>query len=236
MGLVSLFSKADRLYCVIPAKNSGWRNKFNQPKRNSEAMQDVIRHLPAVIYEFAIYPNGQKKFHYFSPNCQEILGISQEAVLANSDALYGIIFEEDLPALIDSSSESQLNSAEWYWQGRIKHGNSVKWAEFRSNHEVLSDGTVLRRGIIQDITQRKETQKESELKYQELVEKLPIGIVIHRDGKLLFGNTQAHLILGAKKSKELLGSDVLDFVHPKHRESVRKRQVELAAGQSVPMV
>jgi PAS domain S-box-containing protein len=112
----------------------------------------------------------------------------------------------------------------------------IKWVEFRSNHELRSDGVIIRRGIIQDITERKETTKESEIRYQSLVERLPIGIVIHTQGKLVFANAQAHLILGVKKSKDFIGSNVLDFVHPDYRDRVRERMMEVAAGVPAPMM
>jgi PAS domain S-box-containing protein len=199
-------------------------------------MEDFVKHLPAVIYEYAIHPNGDKRFNYISSNCQTILGLSADAILQDYTALDGIIHEEDLPYLKDTAVESRENASEWHWQGRVRVNDRIKWVEFRSNHEICKDGTILRRGIIQDITERKETQRESEVRYQALVEKLPIGIVIHKQGRLLFANAQAHLILGAKKSKELIGSSVLDFVHPDYRESIIRRMKEVAAGVPAPMV
>ncbi|MFZ6009649.1 MAG: PAS domain S-box protein [Bacteroidota bacterium] len=199
-------------------------------------MQDLFRHLPAVIYEYAIHPDGKKCFHYVSPASENILGLKPEAILRDEQALYDIIHEDDLLSLQDTSSESRENSAEWYWQGRIRHGENIKWVEFRSNHELRADGVIIRRGIIQDITARRETAKESEVRYQALVERLPIGIVIHSQGKLIFANAQAHLILGAKKSKDLIGTDVLNFVHPDFREKIAKRMKEVASGVPAPMM
>ncbi len=199
-------------------------------------MQDVLRHLPAVIYEYAVHPNGKNVFNYISSNCLFILGISDKDILASEDALYAIIHNEDLASLQETTAESTQAGKEWYWQGRIKFNNQLKWVEFRSNHERKSDGLILRRGIIQDITERKQSLDQSELRYQELVDKLPIGIVIHKDGKLLFGNPQAHQILGAKKSKDLIGTSVLDFVHPNFHGTIERRMLEVAAGVPAPMM
>jgi PAS domain S-box-containing protein len=68
------------------------------------------------------------------------------------------------------------------------------------------------------------------------VEKLPIGIAIHNGGEIVFANTQAHLIIGAKKKHELIGKNVLDFVHPDHRLKVKERMKEAAGGVPVPMM
>jgi PAS domain S-box-containing protein len=199
-------------------------------------MQDLVKHLPAVIYEYAIHADGEKCFTYISPNSETILGISAEAIMMDHTLVESIVHEEDIPSLRDTALESREKEKELHWQGRVRVNGNVKWVEFRSSPELKDDGTIVSRGIIQDITARKETAKESEVRYQALVEKLPIGILIHKQGKLLFANAQAHLILGAKKSKELLGISVLEFVHPDYRESITRRMQEAAAGVPVPMM
>jgi PAS domain S-box-containing protein len=199
-------------------------------------MQDLIKHLPAVIYEYAIHPDGRRCFNYVSPNCDAILGVDHAAIQSDQETLYSVIHEEDLESLKETSFRSHHNSSEWHWQGRAKVNGKTKWVEFRSNHEKHDNGVIIRRGIIQDITERKETTKESELKYQSLVEKLPIGIVIHKEGRLLFANTQAFLILGVKKTSELIGSNVMDFVHPDYRMGILQRMKEVAAGVPAPMM
>ena len=132
--------------------------------------------------------------------------------------------------LAKTSANAEQAGAEWNWQGRMIVGGKVKWVEIRSNHTLNPNGTILRRGLIQDITERKETAKESELRYQALVERLPIGVAIYRDGKVLFANTQAHLILGADKSQNLIGTDVLNFVEPEHHQRIIRRMKEVAEG------
>ena len=81
---------------------------------------------------------------------------------------------------------SERGAKEWNWQGRISVRGKLKWMEFFSNQESKSDGSIVRRGIIQDITARKDRADESEVKYLESIELLPIGIIIHKKGKLLY--------------------------------------------------
>src|SRR5687768_15815767 len=117
-------------------------------------MQDVIKHLPAVIYEYAVHPNGEKRFNYVSSNSQKILGLNADAIMRDEDEMYSIVHEEDLLYLKDTALQSREEGVEWHWQGRVRVNGKVKWVEFRSNHEVQPDGVILRRGIIQDITER----------------------------------------------------------------------------------
>ena len=199
-------------------------------------MQDLIRHLPAVIYEYSIHPDGTRRFDFISEACHSILGLASSDILRDSTLMDGIVHQEDRVDLAKTSANAEQAGAEWNWQGRMIVGGKVKWVEIRSNHTLNPNGTILRRGLIQDITERKETAKESELRYQALVERLPIGVAIYRDGKVLFANTQAHLILGADKSQNLIGTDVLNFVEPEHHQRIIRRMKEVAEGLPGAMV
>jgi PAS domain S-box-containing protein len=199
-------------------------------------MQDLIRHLPAVIYEYSIHPDGTRRFDFISEACHSILGLASSDILRDSTLMDGIVHQEDRVDLAKTSANAEQAGAEWNWQGRMIVGGKVKWVEIRSNHTLNPNGTILRRGLIQDITERKETAKESEVRYQALVERLPIGVAIYRDGKVLFANTQAHLILGADKSQNLIGTDVLNFVEPEHHQRIIRRMKEVAEGLPGAMV
>lgn len=199
-------------------------------------MQDLFKHLPAVIYEFVRYPDNRKRFNYVSDACETILGIKAEDLLRDYTLLQSIIHEQDLAFLEDFGADSVSRSGEWNWQGRLTADGGIKWVEFRARAERQPDNAIIVRGIIQDVTQSREHNQESERRYQSLVEKLPIGIVIHQKGRLLFGNAQAHAIFGIKPSRSLIGADVLDFVHPEYRGKIAERMQEVEAGVPVPMM
>jgi len=81
-------------------------------------------------------------------------------------------------------------------------------------------------GITHDITARKcaeEALRESEEKYRQVVELSPDAIAIHSDWKFVYVNPAGVRLFGAEDAGELIGKDVLDFVHPDYREFVGKR-------------
>lgn len=65
--------------------------------------------------------------------------------------------------------------------------------------------------------------KRSEERYRELVESAPIAIGIHCEGKVVYVNSFAVKLFGAKDEKELLGKPVLDLVFPSFRDLVIDR-------------
>ncbi len=199
-------------------------------------MNDIIRQLPAVIYEYTIHPDGTKRFTFISDACESILGVTSEAVLQEPSIMDSLIHEEDFSTLAERSQESYKQERELNWRGRMIIRGEERWMEVRSNHEVDENGTTVRRGIIQDITERKSSGKESEIRYQGLVERLPMGIAIHNHGKLVFANAHAHLILGAQKSNEIIGTHVMNYIHPDYRENLLERMREVAAGVPAPMI
>jgi PAS domain S-box-containing protein len=197
-------------------------------------MFDFMQKLPGVIYEYRIRQDGSKSFTFISKNCYDILGVSCEALMQDASILKNIILEEDRSSFEASSSESHRQHTDWNWEGRILVNGITRWIEARSNVEVL-DGYVNRKGIILDISERKRREQETELRYESLVQHLPLGVGVHVGGKLVFANRYAYQIMGAKPN-ELIGKSVLDMVHPDYQHAVIERIAKVAVGESLPLM
>ncbi len=198
-------------------------------------MQDLIRHLPAVIYEYAVKPDGTRRFDFISDACKSILGLLPEAIMQDATLIESIIHKDDLEDLLKSSASCEEAGSELSWQGRMLVNGNIRWLEIRSNHQVKEDGTILRRGLIQDITERKDAAKVSEHRYQSLVERLPIGMIIHQHGQIVFANTQAYMILGADTSQRLIGTEISKFIAPDRQHWVVGKVKDVALGLPVAM-
>ena len=81
-----------------------------------------------------------------------------------------------------------------------------------------------------------ETLQESELRYRALVEWSPEAITVHRDGIVIYANPVAFRMFGTTTAKDLLGTPVLDRIHPDFRQSVLKRLKYMTDGGNTPMV
>jgi PAS domain S-box-containing protein len=59
--------------------------------------------------------------------------------------------------------------------------------------------------------------------YRQLVEQSPEAMLVHRQGVILFANGTCREFFGASSTGDLLGRQVLDFVHPADRSAVKER-------------
>ena len=77
-----------------------------------------------------------------------------------------------------------------------------------------------------DITEKtcaEEMLKESEERYRNLVELSTNAIYIAIDGKYVFSNRAGVRLLGANGPDEIVGREVLDFIHPEFRDAEHQR-------------
>jgi len=65
--------------------------------------------------------------------------------------------------------------------------------------------------------------QESEQRYRQLVELAPIAIAIHHIGVIRFVNPACVSILGARTAEDIVGKNILDFVHPDCHSFVKSR-------------
>jgi len=93
--------------------------------------------------------------------------------------------------------------------------------------------------IAQDVTERRRAQellRESEERYRNVVELSPDAVFVHQDGKLIFVNTAAVKLVGASGAEQLVGTDIMQLVHPDFRTTVRSRLKVLSRGREVPLI
>ncbi|MDI7742686.1 PAS domain S-box protein [Lysinibacillus fusiformis] len=88
--------------------------------------------------------------------------------------------------------------------------------------------------IRNDITEKKlaeDSLKESEERYRKVVERSPLGIVVHQDGKIIFANNSARRIM---KVDDANGKPILSFVHEDYKEVSKERMLNSSIGSEVP--
>lgn len=99
-------------------------------------------------------------------------------------------------------------------------------------------GRRVLQGFFRDVSARRAAEsalRESEVRYRTLVNHAPIGIVVHRNGKMRFVNRKLAELAGLPSPTMLAGKQIMDFVHPDSRRLVTERLAALAgSGKPLP--
>ena len=212
-------------------------DKINETRQTS--MQQIINKLPAVVFEYTVFPDGSRDFTYVSPRCQEILGLSQEIILSGILPMRQFIHPDDWESFLQSSEKSIASVSEWRWQGRMLQEDRIVWVETLSTPTRLEDGRVAWSGFITDITERKnleERKGEAERSYRDLLEQIPLAIGIHKKGKFVYVNRYALTMMAASCPEDMIGRNVIDFVHPKFLGIAKSRVKQALSGQPTPVI
>ena len=77
--------------------------------------------------------------------------------------------------------------------------------------------------------------RESEDRYRRLVELAPDAIIVHRGGPILMINDAGVRLYGGRSRDDFIGRNVLDFVHPRHRDKARRRMRRAMTGEALPL-
>ena len=110
------------------------------------------------------------------------------------------------------------------------------WTELRGLAPVIEGTRSYVMGTLQDISDRKDTLdtlRESEAKYRTVIEQSNDGIIIARDGLLVFHNPSFTSMTGYCDA-ELEGRSIADLIAPEDRELVMTRHRQRSSGKILP--
>jgi len=89
--------------------------------------------------------------------------------------------------------------------------------------------------IIRDITARKRKEHaliESEERHRLLLKHLDDAVMVHHMGEIVYINDAGLRMVGARTSGEVIGMNVMDFVHPDSRKFVKERMQRVICEQT----
>ena len=204
------------------------RKKSERIEVELRKSEEKFRMIADNTYNWETWIGRDKKFIYTSPSCLKITGYHTEEFYKNPELFLKIIAPED-SNLVKKHLEQEFESKEELTiDFRITHKEEkTSWLAHSCKPIINEKGKLLgRRASNRDITDRIKIQNElksSEKRYRQLIEFLPIGVFVHIDGKAVYLNEAMKNIIGAKDKSEILGMEVIKFVHPDYLEIVKKR-------------
>ena len=77
--------------------------------------------------------------------------------------------------------------------------------------------------------------RESEEKYRSLVDIVPLAVLVHREGKIVYANPECIRLSGAGSAEDLMGRELLPLIHPDDRPIMQKHLRLISTGAAVPL-
>ncbi|MEO8120453.1 MAG: diguanylate cyclase [Rhodoferax sp.] len=140
-----------------------------------------------------------------------------EGSTGNHGTYLARVHPEDQDA-VDQAWQAAFKGETLDHEHRIVVGEAIRWIRCKAELKFAPDGAALSAiGIAQDITARKEVQaalQDSEERYRTMIEWSPESILVHRLGKILYVNSAAIKLFGAKDAQGLLGKSTTELIHP----------------------
>lgn len=163
--------------------------------------------------------------------------------------LYGYTREEARTMTVrDVSAEPEV-TREAIRQSESSGGTHVplRWHKRRDGTVFpveLTAGTlrigqrVLMYAVMHDISERLRVEREllrSEARFRALTNSLPVGVLVQREGTVLYANPTLTSMLGMPSGTDIIGTQVMDWVHPDERPLIEQRiAAMLRDGQAAP--
>ncbi len=171
-----------------------------------------------LIYQFIEGPNQEYYFPYISAGVERLFGVSPEAVMANPQALFDMVVEEDRPRLFRAMalSRQSLSIFDLKIRKQLPSGE-IRWSHFRAAPRRLSGDRVIWDGIEMDITEAKQAEEaleRSEATNRALIHAIPdLMIRMRVDGAYLDCIVGSEFHVFAPEQGRA-GANVLDILPP----------------------
>lgn len=125
----------------------------------NKKMRKLASHLPGMIYQFQLNPDGTTRLPYASDGLSALYGAHPEDVKADAAAIFAAVHPLDREKVKTSIQQSAESLDVWKNQHRVLHpSGDIIWVEGHSTPERMPDGSTLWHGFAQDISTRKQAQ------------------------------------------------------------------------------
>ncbi|HXB39596.1 MAG TPA: PAS domain S-box protein [Bacteroidia bacterium] len=214
--------------------------KEEELDNNKTQLSNILSNLPGMAYRCLNDNKWTMKF--ISSGSIELTGYKPEEFIDNKKRSFAsIIHPEDRGLGKKEIREALRNRKSFQIEYRIidKKGNT-KWIWEKGSGVYNQKNKLLYiEGFINDISERKIAEQELNqrwLNYRNLIDSIPVGIFIHVDGKIQFGNKEAYAIAEITNKDDLDSFSLVDFLLPEDRPLGIERIKRAMAGEDTPFV
>ena len=139
-------------------------------REHLERLEKISRHLPGVVYQYQVFPDGRSAFPWSSEAMRSIYGHEPESLRFDASQVYARIHPDDLERVQQSIATSAQQLTPWRDEYRVRVGDSLRWVHGNATPEQGPEGSVLWHGYISDITERKQFEEALVVAREQAIE------------------------------------------------------------------
>ncbi|MBD2740317.1 PAS domain S-box protein [Coleofasciculus sp. FACHB-1120] len=217
-GVVVRDADGQALRVVGHAIDISDRKRIEEAFRENEArLRSLANNLPGAVFTYTYSADGRHFLDYISEGCSELLGISAQAVMGNLSLLLERYHSEDLPGYNAALEISLNNLMPFYYEWRYLHPDGItRWLAASSRPESQANGSIIWRGVLLDISDRKiaeEALRQQQEFLRKVIDNDPNTIFVKdSEGRFVLLNKAAAKLYNTTV-EELMGKRDVDF-HP----------------------
>jgi PAS domain S-box-containing protein len=124
-------------------------------------LDKLAQHVPGVLYQYVLHPDGSSAFPYASRGLQAIYGVLPEQVRDDATPVFSVIHPDDVQRIVRSINDSAQQLGMWQAEYRVcLPGHGERWVSGQASAQRLPNGSILWHGYIHDVTERKARELE----------------------------------------------------------------------------
>ena len=197
-------------------------------------LAQVAATVPGMICSFKLDTDGSISMPYASPALDDVYGLSADVVAKDATVLFANIHPDDIENVNLTIMESGEKMKPWRAEFRYQHPQKgERWMEGQSMPQKQADGSILWHGFIQDITERKEAEREQvqlesnlrQMQKMDSIGRLAGGVAHDFNNLLTVIQMYADLIQAQLKPDDPLQAKLAQIQHANQRASELTRQL-----------
>ena len=199
----------------------------------AEKYRDILDSIEEGYFEIDLAGN----FTFLNDSVCRVTGYSRKELMDTNHRYY--THEENLKTVVQAFNKVYKTGKplkEFCWYIKRKDG-ARRYIEGSVSLLINSSGKPTGfRGIVHDITERKQMEKKlinSEEKFRMLAESSAFAIMMHQGDHWIYANRAAEEISGYTEA-ELCGMHFWDIVHPDYKDLIKERGFSRQQGKALP--
>lgn len=130
---------------------------------NPQMALELTDNIPVGTYVLLSPLEGPQRFTFLSKRWLEMTRLDPAKVMTDISHYFTVVHPDDREAAIAHNIAWSAAGVRYFWEGRWLQDGTIRWVAIESNPRRLPNGEVARKGVVTDVTARKQVEAELEL-------------------------------------------------------------------------